>query len=143
MYRARGLWAALLGLLVLAWGTAVCAEDIAWAKSFDEGMKEAGDSNKPAMVDVYTDWCGWCKRLDKDVYTNADVAALAKDFVCIKLNPEKDKANGSKFKVEGFPTIIFTDAKGNEIHRVVGYKPAAAFLGEMKVAKEKAAKAAQ
>ena len=44
-------------------------------KSFDEGMAEAKKSNKKLLVDVYTDWCGWCKKMDASTYGNAEVAA--------------------------------------------------------------------
>ncbi|NOZ22769.1 MAG: thioredoxin fold domain-containing protein [Planctomycetes bacterium] len=138
-YRALSVWVALMVCLVGCGGGAGTEPggDISWAKSFGDGMQEAANSGKPVMIDLYTDWCGWCKKLDSDVYTNGQVVALAKDFVCIKLNPEKDPENGAKFKVNGFPTIIFTDSDGKEVHRIVGYKPAKDFLTDMKKAKEK------
>ncbi len=116
------------------------AGEILWAPTFELGMKKAKAKELPVMVDIYTDWCGWCKKLDTDVYTKADVVALSKQFVCIKLNPEKDKKNGKLFKVEGYPAIIFTDAKGKELHRIGGYLPAEKFLGEMKKALDAANK---
>ncbi len=126
------LCAALVAGAVLA--GAVSAGEIVWAPSFELGMKKAKAKELPVMVDIYTDWCGWCKKLDKDVYTKPDVVALSKEFVCIKLNPEKDKKNGKLFKVDGYPAIIFTDAKGKELHRIGGYMPAEGFLAEMKKA---------
>ena len=113
-------------------------KSIEWSYNFDKAAKEAKKQAKPMMVDFYTDWCGWCKRLDRDVYTKDNVVALSKQFVCIKLNPEKDQENGKKFSVEGFPTIVFTNSEGKEIHRIVGYKPADKFAAEMKKALEAA-----
>jgi thiol:disulfide interchange protein len=141
----RRVWiltACVMGALLIGCQNRNAAEQgsIDWVESFEAGMKEAADTGKLVMVDLYTDWCGWCKRLDREVYTNGEVAKLAKDFVCIKLNPEKDPENGRKFKVQGFPTIIFTDSAGKEIRRVVGYKPADKFLKEMERAKEDAEK---
>ena len=129
----RGL-AAAAAVLVL--GGTLSAGEIVWAPSFEAGVRKAKTKDLPMMIDIYTDWCGWCKKLDKDVYTNAQVVALAKQFVSIKLNPEKDKKNGKLFQVDGFPAIIFTDSKGKEIRRIGGYKPAEQFLGEMKKALE-------
>lgn len=129
--RVRGLAMAL----ALALQGLATAGEIVWAPTFELGMKKAKAKNLPVMVDLYTDWCGWCKRLDQDVYTNREVKALAaSDFVSIKLNPEKDKRNGKLFKVTGYPTIIFTDPSGKELHPIVGYLPAERFLGEMKKA---------
>jgi thiol:disulfide interchange protein len=110
------------------------AGEILWAKSYEAGLARVRAEKKPVMIDLYTDWCGWCKKLDEDVYPNESVAALSKAFVCIKLNPEKDKKNGKKFKVEGFPTIIFLNTKGEEINRIGGYLPAPKFAEEMKKA---------
>ena len=114
-------------------GTAAAAE-VAWARSYEAGLARVRAEKKPVMIDLYTDWCGWCKRLDEDVYTNESIAGLSKQFVCIKLNPEKDKKNGKKFKVEGFPTIIFLNARGAEVNRIGGYLAAPKFAEEMKKA---------
>jgi thioredoxin-related protein len=61
-----------------------------------EGYAYAKKNNKIILVDAYTDWCGWCKVMDKKTYTNSDIQnALKKDFVSIKINPEK----GTKYKI--------------------------------------------
>jgi thiol:disulfide interchange protein len=97
-----------------------------------QAMAQAARENKPVMVDVYTDWCTWCHKLDRDVYSRNDVAqAVDQNFVALKLNPEKsasEKAFAAKYKVEGFPTILFLDANGKELGRVLGSKPGPEFL---------------
>ena len=101
-------------------------------------LSQAAKGRKLVMVDVYTDWCGWCKKLDKDVYARPDVTdAVKKNFVALKVNPEKSKANADfvkKYGVRGFPTIIFLDSKGKEVHRIVGYREHANFMKEMNTA---------
>jgi thiol:disulfide interchange protein len=126
------VYAAILGVTLVA-ATAL-ADSVKWATDYDKALAQAKSEKKLVMVDVYTDWCGWCKKLDKDVYTKADVVALSKEFVCIKLNPEKDRKNGKLFKVDGYPAIIFTDAKGKELHRIGGYMAPEPFMAEMKKA---------
>ena len=123
---------AVIGLALS--GTRVSAGEIKWTASFDKAFQAAQEKKMPVMIDVYTDWCGWCKKLDKDVYTANGVVELSKKFICLKLNPDKDKAHGELFKVEGYPTIIFTSADQKELHRVVGYRPAQGFQQEMKKA---------
>jgi thiol:disulfide interchange protein len=129
--------AAALATAGLLFGGPLSAGEVKWAKSFDEAYETAKKENKPVMIDVYTDWCGWCKRLDKDVYTAANVVQLSEKFVCFKLNPDKDPAHGDLFKVEGYPAIIFTDPDRKEVSRISGYVPADEFAKEM----EKALKA--
>jgi len=107
---------------------------LTWVTGLEAGTKEATAQKKPMMVDFYADWCSWCKKLDEETYTDATVIEKAKSFVCVKVNADEDKANGSKYKVEGLPTILFLDASGKEIHRVTGYEPGAEFAKEMDTA---------
>ncbi len=114
--------------------------ELQW-KPFAEGFAQAKKANKKVMVDVYTDWSGWCKRLDKDVYGNAKVAAYLNDhYVVVKLNAESSKEIVYKdtsyterqfaqyFGVRGYPTIIFFDPSGEPITPLGGYVPPEKFL---------------
>lgn len=105
--------------------------------SFDAAIEQAKKTKKVVMVDYYTDWCGWCKVLDKKTYTDAEVSKYANsDFVSLKVNAEKGEgvALSKKSKVQGFPTIVFYNENGEEVHRVVGYQEADKFLQSMKIA---------
>lgn len=133
--------ARVLALSVLVAATAVPARaaGVEW-RSWDDGIAEARASGRPVLVDVYTDWCGWCKRMDRDVYGRADVRDyLAKRFVTIKLDAESgDKATldgrtvtlagiARRFRVSGYPTTIFLRANGEHLVSVPGYVPAERF----------------
>ena len=112
--------------------------------TFADAMKQAKKEKKIIMVDYYTDWCGWCKRLDRDTYSSDELGKYAdENIISLKLNAE-DKGEGTSLaqnsKISGFPTIIFYNAEGKEIYRVVGYKPAPAFIQEMMKAVDKNAK---
>jgi thiol:disulfide interchange protein len=118
--------------------SAPASEGIAWIHNLDDGLTKAAEEGKPVMVDFYTDWCGWCKKLDEDTYSNARVKAKAAQFVAVKVDAEQDEVSALKYGVQGFPTIVFTDAKGKEIHRVTGFAPPKAFVKEMDKALRKA-----
>ena len=105
--------------------------------SYDEGMAIAGEQNKPVMIDVYTDWCKWCKELDRVVYTDPDVISLADKFVCIKINAGKHRDLAARYNpTGGVPIIVFLRSDGTEAHRLGGYPRggADAFVHEMMVA---------
>ena len=103
--------------------------------SYDEGMEIAQEQNKPVMIDVYTDWCKYCKELDRVVYTDPDVIDLADKFVCIKFNADKHRDLAAKYNPTGrVPTIVFLRSDGTETYRT-GYKGGAeAFVHDMMVA---------
>jgi len=138
-------------------GTAKGSSDTAVAKNqavskklqwfeYVDGYNKAKAENKILLVDAYTDWCGWCKVMDRETYTNAEViAALNNEFVCVKFNPEVEKkhkfgaynlssnellywlANGQP---GGYPTsyFIFNPAKNDKRASQAGYLPPDQFL---------------
>lgn len=99
---------------------------ITWGYSFDAALKKSKNQGKPIMVDFYTDWCGWCKKLDKDTYSNKNVRSLAEKFICVKINGDKHRNLVSKYNVTGYPSIFFLDSDGKVIKKIVGYVAAPA-----------------
>lgn len=102
--------------------------------TFNEGLEVAKTQNKVAMIDVYTDWCGYCEKLDDNTYHNKKVAeVLNQHFVSIKFNPEKEgsytyagktytgKQLERVFKVSGYPTIVFLKPDGGIKNVISGY----------------------
>ena len=96
------------------------------AEIYDMAKKQ----NKPIMVDVLTDWCVWCVELDNLVYTQPEIYEYANaNMINYKIDAEKGEgiAFKEKYKVDGYPTILFLDADGNELDRIFGYYPTAQF----------------
>jgi len=137
----RALLSALGALAVtLFLRSSPAAADPAW-RSWDAGLREAATSGRPVLVDVYTDWCGWCRRMDREVYARADVQDyLARRFVTVKLDAESNAAAryegrsytlrtlAARFGVTGYPTTVFLSAKGAQLASVPGYLPPQDFL---------------
>ena len=108
---------------------------------WNAGLKEAAATHRPVLVDVYTDWCGWCKRMDRDVYSRPEIRDyLARNFVAVRLDAESpDPASyegrqhtgrslAGRFRVSGYPTTIFLRESGEHLVNVPGYVPADRFL---------------
>ncbi len=134
--------AMILTALFLA--ASVRAAELKWENNYDNALAQAKKEKKLIMVDVYTDWCGWCKKLDRDTYSDKTVQEkLTKNFVTVKINPEKSEkyAKLSKeFGTKGFPHIVFLDAAGKKIHEIGGYEPAGDFSQELDAVVKKAGK---
>ena len=94
-------------------------------KEWKKIVKKAKKEKKLIFVDCYTSWCGPCKMLAKDVFTQQAVGDyFNQHFVNVKFDMEKD-ADGVKLKnqfaVKAFPTLVFVDPKtGEVVHRMVG-----------------------
>ena len=74
--------------------------EVEW-HSFDDGVEAAQTQGKHIMVDVYTDWCGWCKKLEKETYADYAVReVLSESYVSVKLKGD----SGKKLKVKGQPS---------------------------------------
>ncbi len=118
---------------------ALAGEKIPWHTDWKSASNAARKANKPIMIDFYTDWCGWCKKLDKDTYSDDRVAdLLKKNFVALKLNAEKNgRQLAQRYKVQGYPTILFVNAEGQVIDRIGGYKPPRPFADDLQRILEK------
>ena len=126
------------------------AQEIQWV-SLDEALALQKKTPKKIMMDVYTNWCGPCKLLDKKTFQNPDVANYVnKHFYAVKFNGEgnesvtyKDKkfanpnfdparANSRNsahelaryLQVNAYPTIVFIDEKAEVIAPIKGYQTA-------------------
>lgn len=117
--------------------------EIRWEKNLATAIKKAKSKNLPIMIDIYTDWCSWCKELDKNTYSNEEVIETAKKMVSVKLNPENSEEGeeiARKYGVQGYPTILFINADGFVLENVGGYVEGEKFVPYMKNAIDKLGK---
>lgn len=97
---------------------------IAWQRDLRRAAEIARAEGKLIVADVYTDWCGWCKRMDKTIYSDPAIVALSRQQVFVKVNAE-DRGEGQRFAqqmgVHGYPTTIVLDAQGRVLNIARGY----------------------
>jgi len=111
------------------------ADGIQW-RNYSEGSALSRNANKKMLVDVYTDWCTWCKRMDKETYSSAEVASyISEHFIPVRLNAESkevrqidtmqatDAELATAFGVQEYPTTIFFTENGAPITSIPGYIP--------------------
>lgn len=137
-------------ILLASAGLAVFAQApaVKWY-SIEEAAALAKTSPRPIFVDAYTDWCGWCKKLDKDTFSNPVIAEILNNkYYAVKFDAEGKEPvtfQGRKFVNDGslgkthqlayallqgnlgYPTVVFLTANSELITPVSGYKTPAQF----------------
>ncbi len=122
------------------------AQQIKWM-SMEEALLAQKDEPKKIFMDVYTDWCGPCKLLDKNTFQNPDVSKyISENYYAVKFNaegqevieffdqtfqnpnydPNRSGRNSTHqftqfLGVRGYPTMVFFSENGDPIMPVVGY----------------------
>ncbi|TVP76691.1 MAG: thioredoxin family protein [Puniceicoccaceae bacterium] len=110
----------------------------AWLTDFEAAKAKAAAEQKPLLLDFSgSDWCGWCIRLDDEVFSQSSFKEFAaSELVLVKLDFPRDKAQSDevkaqnralagKYGVRGFPTILILSAEGEKIEQT-GYRPGGA-----------------
>jgi thioredoxin-related protein len=128
--------------------------------TLEEAVEMNKKSPRPMLIDVYTDWCGWCKVMDRQTFADPTVQAyISENFYPVKFNAEqKDiiEFNGKSYKFVaggrrghnelaahllnnrlGYPSFAFLDSDYNHLHITVGFKKPDQFMSEMKNAMAK------
>ncbi|MCY1519138.1 Thiol:disulfide interchange protein DsbD [compost metagenome] len=104
-----------------------------WTKVLAQAKKE----NKIIFLDAYATWCGPCKTMDAETYTDAAVADFYHaNFINVKYDMEKGEGPslGEKYDVMAYPTMLYINGDGELLHKGVGFQVAADFLSLGKTA---------
>lgn len=139
-------------LFLLLISVQVQAQRVSWL-TWDQAVRLSQNEAKPkkVFVDVYTDWCGWCKKMEKETFQHPKVAAYMQEhFYMVKLNAEGEAPIVFRGKVFEFvpsgkrgyhefaasllqgkmnyPTVVFLDEKLKMLSPVPGYQKVEPFL---------------
>lgn len=99
--------------------------------SWQQLLDSAQTRRLPIFVDVYTDWCAPCKRMEQEVFTRPDVSAFYQThFICYRLNAEKGEGLklSKAYGVNAYPTWLYLDPHGVLRSRRTDYMTPTAFI---------------
>jgi thiol:disulfide interchange protein len=124
----------LISLSIVSLVSVPCLAQVAWVKNYDEALKQAVEQDKFVVIDISASWCGFCRRMEREVYPDGEVVEFSRKQVFMRLFYDTS-AEGAKlaekFGVQGFPTIVVVNKKGVEVGRVVGARPASRLIQDL------------
>lgn len=125
------LWALIMFVGLL---TATVRGGDEWLTDFEAAKKNAAEKKLPILVDFSgSDWCGWCIKLEKEVFSRKEFKRYAKDSLVLFLADfpsrkkqsetvkKQNRALAEKYGVRGYPTVLLLDADGKVLART-GYR---------------------
>lgn len=139
---------ALLGLT--GFGSGLLAQSAVHWMKFDQAVQLSQKNKKKLLVDIYTDWCSWCKYMDKNTYADEKVIQnINKYYYAVKFNAEQKEDiqfNGKTYRYVrtarggyhelaaellkgqlGFPSTVFLDESQGVLQSIQGYQDPANF----------------
>lgn len=128
--RKQTIGLVLVGVLLT--GVVTAAEG--WLTDFEKAKAQAAEQKRPILVDFSgSDWCGWCIKLDEEVFSKKEFKDFAQDNLVLLLIdfPRKSKLTDAEkesndklakqYGVRGFPTVLLLDAEGKVLGKT-GYQ---------------------
>jgi len=121
------------------------AEELQWLTDLPKAQAQAKKENKLVMMDFTgSDWCGWCIKLNKEVFSKPEFSEYAKKNLVLvevdfprkkELSQDQKKANQAlqeKYKIQGYPTIVVLNSEGKKVGEL-SYMPGGpkAFTAEL------------
>lgn len=107
------------------------------SNAYSDVLNMAVQSSKPVFIDVYTEWCGPCKRMDKQVFNAESVAARYNaNFINLKIDAEKGEGIeiAGRYGVKAYPTYLYLNGFGEVVYRVEGFRTVPQFLRDASIA---------
>ncbi len=124
----RTIWTVVLGLMFTGISAAqVRFLEVTTAVEMREAQQRASDQQLMMYVDVYATWCGPCKLMDTQVYTDPQVAEyMNAHFVNVRMDGETEygRTYASEQQLEGYPSMFIFSGEGEPVRKLIGYSSA-------------------
>ncbi|WP_405607427.1 thioredoxin family protein [Polaribacter sp. Asnod1-A03] len=92
-----------------------------WMSSFEDARKMAISTNKLILVDFWAIWCGPCKRMDSESWSDAELQGVINNFIPLKIDIDTDKQMSKKYSVRGIPYVFILDPNGEIVFSKMSY----------------------
>ena len=131
----RYLAAVVLLLLALHASGQVEFSEVTTREEMELAQKKASDGQLMLFVDVYATWCGPCKQMDNQVYTDPDVATYMNEhFISVRMDGETvyGREYAAAQELQGYPSMFIFSKEGEPVSKIIGFTPADELITSLK-----------
>jgi len=107
---------------------------IPWITDYQKALTRAQQQNKPVLIAFSAAWCGYCQKMKKSTYPDADVIAVADAFIPLMIDTDKNPGVARQYEVSGIPRYIILAPDGKQIESFVGFLEPKDFIAKMQSA---------
>lgn len=96
---------------------------VKFKSNLNKGFEQAAKENKPIFVDFTASWCGPCKKMKREVFTDSNLGQILNDhFINIKVDEKYNRGYINKYNIKAYPTLMFIDSSGMALESYRGYR---------------------
>ncbi len=100
-------------LLGAGFPSSLAADSVSWSPNYERGLEEARNTNKPVLLVFSAQWCGPCKVMEQEVWTDSQVLPLLKKFVCLDIDIDRETGVAGRYQVTTIPRMLILDPSAN------------------------------
>ncbi len=102
-----------------------------WVTSFDDAKKLALASNKFMIVDFWATWCGPCKKMDFDSWSDPQVNQVLDNYIKVKIDIDLERSLANRYGINSIPNMFIMDGNGKVVYSFLGYHDASQLKSEL------------
>ena len=93
-----------------------------WTYNLESAKKMAIATNKLIFIDFTASWCGPCKRMERESWSDTEVKKLMSNYVPVQIDLDRNRILAQKYDVRGIPNLLILDANGKVLYQDMSYK---------------------